>query len=197
MKTIDEWYEYFGDVHNNPSPYELLEAYEVVLNTLKKYMIDVERDVNKKYTPKELSLYLAARYARHPEMKKYAKVLEDYGHTVTSRWIEGNHKIQDNLTGWDLQRENARLADEDVLDIIASDYFLCFNDEDESKPIAYPSLGGRHVEFGIAVTSRYLRRDSMAIHVGLIGKRTHIFHWLPFVEVYPTFDVWLEDHRRV
>lgn len=53
MKTVDGWYEYFYNSHNNPSPYELIEEYKLVYNVLKKYIRNIEYDCEETYTQKE------------------------------------------------------------------------------------------------------------------------------------------------
>ena len=40
-----------------------------------------------------MKVYLAARYGRHPEMRKVRGDLEALGHSVTSRWINGTHEM--------------------------------------------------------------------------------------------------------
>lgn len=130
-----------------------------------------------------MKIYLAARYGRHPQMREYAAILEQHGHTVTSRWIKGNHHLR--VEG-NVQITNAIFAIEDVEDILISDYLLCFNDERNLPLNEIPSKGGMHAEFGMAIIKDYI--SSFNTRVGLIGERTHIFHWLPFVEVYPSFE---------
>jgi hypothetical protein len=40
-------------------------------------------------------VYLAARYSRREELCRYADDLRAIGHTITSRWLDGNHQVDD------------------------------------------------------------------------------------------------------
>lgn len=40
-----------------------------------------------------MNFYLAARYSRREELCGYRSQLENDGHTVTGRWLNGSHQI--------------------------------------------------------------------------------------------------------
>lgn len=118
-------------------------------------------------------IYLAARYSRHPEMQIYALALQARGYYITSRWIWGNHQVQDDgvtLPGTDQQVLSFAL--EDWQDVTEADVLLNFTE----PPRSSPNRGGRHVELGIG-----LGQNKRVI---VIGPRENIFHCLPQIEHY-------------
>jgi len=120
-----------------------------------------------------MKIYLASRYQDHPLMREWEQKLNEYGHTVTSRWIKGGHEIIADASD-DLQRKE--FAKEDMQDIIRADAFIC-----RSDPSFFRSgRGGRHVELGVAIAYRKL--------IILVGERENVFHWLNRVNVFPSFE---------
>lgn len=125
--------------------------------------------------------YLAARYSRREELVKYADALRSMGHTVTSRWLAGNHQINDaGLSEEGSAEERERFAQEDWADVLAADVLLAFTE----PPRSTASRGGRHVEFGIAIGA--------GIDVAVIGPRENVFHCLGFVPQWGDFDGYLQ-----
>ena len=119
-----------------------------------------------------MKIYLAARYSRHNELQTYAKNLMMQGHDVTSRWIWGNHQIDDKGLSAEAQRsERNRFAQEDFDDLMKADIVISFTE----IPRSSNSRGGRHVEFGIALAT-----NKQCI---VVGPRENIFHCLPGVKV--------------
>ena len=119
--------------------------------------------------------YLAARYSRRAEMVRYSvELLDRGGHEVTSRWIEGAHRIPKGR-GVD-EDEARRFALEDLADIDAADVVLCFTEEAGTPH----TRGGRHVEFGYA-----LARGKRCY---CIGPCENVFYWLLDVPQYLTFE---------
>lgn len=128
-------------------------------------------------TETQEKVYLAARYSRHKELQRYAKQLEKLGYKVTSRWIWGDHQIDDE--GLSLQAkesERIRFAKEDWEDLINADICISFTEE----PRSTNSRGGRHVEYGIA-----LALNKRCI---IVGWRENVFHCLPDIEFVDSFD---------
>lgn len=124
-----------------------------------------------------MNIYLAARYSRHVELQGCAHELMESGHHVSSRWIWGDHQIDDE--GLSLQAkesERIRFAEEDYSDLIRSDVCISFTEKPRSHK--YPR-GGRHVEFGIALASN--------MRCIVVGPVENVFYCLPLVELYPTF----------
>lgn len=120
------------------------------------------------------TVYLAARYGRRMELSDYADTLLSEGYTVTSRWLSGKHEPKD---GRELATpaERARWAKEDWADVMRADCVISFTEEEGSRY----SRGGRHVEFGAA-----LAMNKKCI---IIGPQENVFHCLPEVE---HFDTW-------
>jgi hypothetical protein len=115
-----------------------------------------------------MNIYLAANYERRLEIAEYAKLLQEDGHNVTSRW----------LTGEGEQHTEQWCAGQDLADLAAADCQINFTTGE-------PSRGGRQVEFGISLITGH--------RLVLVGPREHVFHHLRMVEQYNTF----EEARRV
>ncbi|HEY5870360.1 MAG TPA: hypothetical protein VI542_33135 [Candidatus Tectomicrobia bacterium] len=129
-------------------------------------------------------IYLASRYSRYPELQQYAKELEALGHTVTSRWIRGDHEIrtdgQAETDAWQVV-----WAQEDLQDLQAAECVISFTEPPQDVPGR--SRGGRHVETGVA-----LALNKMLV---IIGYRENVFHWLPQVAFFETWDAYVETLR--
>ncbi len=118
-----------------------------------------------------MKIYLAARYTRREEMRERAIELEAMGHKVTSRWINGSHGMDD-----DNPREAERFALEDFADLLEAGVVVSFTE----APRSGHSRGGRHVEFGMAV--------AVGKTTIVVGHRENVFHCLPWVVFYETWD---------
>ena len=123
-----------------------------------------------------MKFYLAASYARRREMQGIAAALEAFGHQVTSRWVRGDHELDDGLTNEVKASLNARFAGEDIEDIDAADVVISFTE----PPQSVYARGGCHVEFGVAVSS--------GKRLIVIGYRENVFHWLPQIEFYERWE---------
>jgi len=107
-----------------------------------------------------MKIYLASRYSRFREMQGYRDELESAGHVVTSRWINGDHQIDDQgLSVQAKEAERIRFASE--------------------APRSSSSRGGRHVEHGMAL--------ALGKRVMVVGHRENVFHCLPEVEFFPAW----------
>lgn len=123
-----------------------------------------------------MKIYLAARYSRREEMCNYARELKAAGHTIVSRWIQGNHQVDAaGLSNEAPGGERERLAIEDRDDLLSADLLIAFTEE----PRKSNSRGGRHVEFGIA-----LGRNITTV---VVGPRENVFCCLPEVQWYRTW----------
>lgn len=126
------------------------------------------------------SYYLAARYSRREELAGYGDQLRERGHYVTSRWLEGNHQIDDaGLSVEGSREERERFAIEDYNDVLDASALLAFTE----PPRSTSSRGGRHVEFGIAL--------ALSIPCHVIGPLENVFHCLPWVLHHETFNDFL------
>ena len=123
-----------------------------------------------------MKIYLAARYARYAEMQVYRGELEALGHTVTSRWIEGDHEIDGEDPDPD---ECIRLALEDLIDLADADTLVCFTEEPGAS-FEKGNRGGRHVEFGVALSA-----DKRII---VVGYRENAFYYMPEVKFFNSWD---------
>jgi nucleoside 2-deoxyribosyltransferase len=115
-----------------------------------------------------MKVYLAARYSRYPEMQGVAAILEGAGHTVTSRWVKGDHQCNDdqlaNTPGWAL-----KIAIDDVFDLTDADCLVLFTD-----PLRTPTRGGKQVELGMAL--------ALGKRVIIVGQPENVFQYLPRCE---------------
>jgi nucleoside 2-deoxyribosyltransferase len=114
-----------------------------------------------------MNIYLAATYGQMIEMREVAEKLKAAGHTVTSRWINGDEE--------GMSRERAALMD--IADIDYADTIMAFT----LPPHTAHTGGGRHVEFGYAFAT-----GKRLIIVGEKGE--HVFHYLPNVEHFNALD---------
>lgn len=135
-----------------------------------------------------MKIYLAARYSRREELCAYQKQLQDMGHEVQARWLDGSHQISDTGTPIGDHGEaliesthpaadalRSKFAQDDYEDLIDADLVISFTEPPRSKG----SRGGRHVEFGMAL--------AMGKRQIVVGFRENLFHWMPGVEFYQTW----------
>lgn len=137
-----------------------------------------------------MKIYLAARYSRREELCGYRTQLEEMGHTITSRWLNGSHQISNEgkpigETGEELVENGScevskglreSFAREDRDDVYASELVVAFTE----VPRASTSRGGRHVELGLAIARGKI--------ICLIGPRENIFCWLPDITALDSFE---------
>jgi hypothetical protein len=138
-------------------------------------------------TQAESRIYLAARYTRRLELCGYRDDLTAMGFTVTSRWLDGSHQLDNEgrplgdmgellfeAGSPEVDHFRWKFATDDLEDVLASETLIAVTEE----PRSGNSRGGRHVELGIALgTGRH--------HVVIVGPRENVFCWLPDVEWYP------------
>ena len=106
------------------------------------------------------ALYLASRWGRREELRRYAAHAISLGHTVTSRWLF-EHEAETNLVKYAL---------EDWRDVERGDGIVLFTEAPDAPGRA---RGGRHVEFGIALA---LEKE---LHI--VGPKENVFHHLVLV----------------
>src|SRR3990167_7317675 len=112
-----------------------------------------------------MSLSLAASFSRRAELSAYAAELRALGHTVTSRWHEGErHQASEEELLGDDQTTASRLAYEDWDDLERAELVIAFTDG------ARRHGGARHVELGLAL--------ALGIPTWVCGPREHVFHAL-------------------
>jgi len=112
-----------------------------------------------------MRLYLAAAFSRRAELQAYAAQLRQDGHTVTSRWHEGerHQASEEDLLGDD-QTLAIRLASQDWDDLERAELLIAFTDGQQHRH------GARHAEFGLA----------LGLHMvcWVCGPREHVYHAL-------------------
>jgi len=137
-----------------------------------------------------MKIYLAARYSRIEELNNYKAILEESGHIVTSRWLNGDSQSH-GYDAYKIARGNeldlfpekaALFAKDDVEDVKAAHMILCFSEEPRN---GNSGRGGRHIEFGLAL--------ALGKRVIVIGPRENVFHCLPEIEHFPTWDAFLRS----
>ena len=145
-----------------------------------------------------MKIYLAARYSRRLELCDYRIRLQQQGHTVTSRWLNGAHQIdRDGMklgalgeeyveAGSDEHAAQLRrhFASEDMSDVFAADLMIAFTEE----PRAEASRGGRHVELGLALATGKT--------IYLVGPRENVFCWLPGIRQFSNIEACYSHMRE-
>lgn len=118
-----------------------------------------------------MNIYLAARFSRRSECYMLGSLLEKIGHTIVSRWSSptSDHQTPVGKSKQAADQERKQFAIEDIEDIDASDWFICFMDEARND-----GRGGKHVEFGYALAKEK--------RISIIGPRETVFHHLENVE---------------
>jgi nucleoside 2-deoxyribosyltransferase len=111
------------------------------------------------------SYYLAARWTRRSELRRYRKQLTSLGHTCTSQWLDGS-----NI-------ENAATAHRDLCDVQSADGLILFCEKPRCA-----TRGGRFIETGYA-----LGLNKFVIAVG--AEIENIFLHLPEIM---RFNTWTE-----
>lgn len=137
-------------------------------------------------------VYLAARYDRKAELLPYVEQLTAAGIDCTSRWITEEPDLetipergrQQHLIKWSLN-DAADVAEADTLVFFSEELgedgdFLFHDDEGNLWTPAVWARGGRHVEFGMAI--------AFGLRVIVIGPRMNIFHHLPQVDVFESWE---------
>lgn len=127
-----------------------------------------------------MKIYLAARYTRYLELQQPVRDLLSLGHTVTSEWLLNPYNNGDN--GYAFGGDDAYVqseAERDIQNVRDSDMLIVFS-EDEG----HLARGGKHVEFGIAL--------ALGKRLAVVGRKEVLFHYLPNVEVYSTWQAALE-----
>lgn len=134
-------------------------------------------------------IYLAASYARKDEMRGVRDVLVAAGHTVTSTWIDLPDDMEcDNKDKKKRLMQEAPLiyqgfALQDVEDLCKADTLVMFTGDDKST-------GGRHTEFGMALTRN--------MYIVIVGPRENVFHCIDGIYRYNSWrELCIETWRGV
>lgn len=151
-----------------------------------------------------MKVYLAAPYRLREQIVRYRDELISLGFEITSRWLDGlgqrvlndgselgpeqERVVEAFLAGETDDSEALRLsgicAQADIRDVYDSDVLIAFTSREAKR-------GGMHVEWGYAIAAG----KTLAV----VGPREHIFHCLPDVEAFVTWDqcvMWLLVLKR-
>ena len=122
-----------------------------------------------------MRIYLAGSFSRKDELTGYWHDVErETIHTITSRWLTDEHMpFWRGAMPYDMAQVAAL---NDFEDVVRSHAIIAFTD-DPAKP---RGGGGRHVEFGIA--------SHMGLPIYIVGPREHVFHCLPHVIQFATWE---------
>lgn len=126
------------------------------------------------YWENHLKIYLAAMYSWRDRIRQYADELQALGFDVTSSWLRerANPKIELTDVSPAFLRQHAKNDREDLL---SSDAIVLFT----VRPTRRTKRGGRHTEFGMAITAGKL--------LLILGPRENVFHYLPEVNQFEDF----------
>ena len=117
-----------------------------------------------------MKVYLAAPFSMARQVEtQYAQDLARRGLPVVSQWHRLPHPT-----------DLGRAAERDLEDILEAHTFILL-----ANLRSRANRGGRHVEFGFA-----LARGKRII---VVGAHQNLFHYLPNVEVYPTWGLCLDS----
>ena len=129
-------------------------------------------------------IYLASRYSDKAQIQKYADDLKFAGFECTSNWLKEPHQPDSMLSVLtpDLKIEYAR---QDVSDVLRSNVFVVFTAEEDT-----PIIRGGHIfETGLAYAAK--------IPILVVGPRQCLFHWLPDIQICPTWEYAPEHLKKL
>ena len=115
-----------------------------------------------------MKVYLAGRYGRREEFRSYIPIFEAAGFEVNSRWLtkEYSDEVVAAVESGNISRQEGLVCCfDDYNDITACSVLVVFT---EHPNVEGKARGGRHVEFGIAL--------SMHKRLVRIGPMENIFH---------------------
>lgn len=125
-----------------------------------------------------MKIYIASRYGRRKEMAGYAEKMQALGHEITSRWIFGEHELQDDkfnsVDDADRTDVGRQFAQEDLEDLKDSEMVICFTETPGASPGR--NRGGRHFEAGVA--------HALGKRIVVVGPRENVFYCLPEILHY-------------
>jgi hypothetical protein len=118
-------------------------------------------------------VYLAARFARNAEVRAAADDLRSRGIAVVSSWFDNAPLLEQELAP---SGRAAQAALSDLRELRLATTLVAFTEDPGQQN---GGRGGRHTELGIAI--------GLGLRIILVGRREHVFHCLPGVE---RFDTW-------
>lgn len=124
-----------------------------------------------------MKMYLASAWERADEMDRYARLLRELGHEITSTWHTelGRHFVSRPMTK-DQQTYNATVAQLDLADLMRADAIVYFPTR------VYGA--GHHTEFGFAL--------GKGMKMFCVGEPVGVFPWHPMVLRFKNWEDFLE-----
>jgi len=136
-------------------------------------------------------VYLAARYTRREELRKYREILQSYGVEVTSHWLDESI-AQTSQMGDHPEEFYVATANLDLEDVKRADTLIFFAED----PLQGTPRGGRHVEFGYAVALMQSGEWDTIARILVIGPHENVFHYVDGVFHFESFDKLLEVYKQ-
>ena len=134
-----------------------------------------------------MKIYLAARYSRRIELCGYRVILKSYGHTITSRWLNGEHEALDAIG---TQANKAAWSFEDIEDIEEAEALFLFTEDADATRQGAGGRGGKWVEWGYAL--------ALCKRLVIIGPQpSNTFTAFPGIDVYPDLTTYLFHERML
>jgi nucleoside 2-deoxyribosyltransferase len=128
-----------------------------------------------------MRLYLAAQFSRRDELRNYGDELQKIGIDITSGWVyepSSGEAMGDNAA------HTRQIADRDIRDIDRCNWLLLFTNGPETRIVR----GAHHFEAGYAY--------GRGIRVITVGPRDNVFHYLPCIRNFPTWEDAFEYLKR-
>lgn len=94
-----------------------------------------------------MKIYLASRYSRREELKKYRDKLVAAGHEVITRWLDTTWESDPTQPAAAPPEYREKYAILDLEDVERANCLIAFTEERNGDG----GRGGRHVEFGYAL----------------------------------------------
>lgn len=121
---------------------------------------------------KNMKLYIAG--ASQEEARRVAKLCQDAGHEITSRWLEEDFAKTSSYT----EAERETIAKNDVHDVIEADAMVFL-----PSPMRIP--GGKFVEAGVAI--------GHGKEVYILGHRENMLMWHPLTTTFDSVENFLRS----
>ena len=129
-----------------------------------------------------MKVYVAADLDQQKEARTLADALTERGHEIVSSWIYIPGLRELEISG--IPEEKANIAVTEIAEVCCADCLVVF-----TKEAPLYSLGGRHVEMGIAMGN--------GIDVIVIGPRENVFHYHPSIRRYWSAEDALESEWTI
>ena len=120
-------------------------------------------------------VYIAGKYTAKARLRERKKDVEAIGFAVSSSWM-----AQDLVDATSSNATKRKEAVRDAHEVLQAEFFILDTLDDSNT-------GGREVELGLALSRR--------AHIHLIGPQRNVFHYLPLVKQYNTWEEMIEHMK--